>query len=106
MQRQTISFSVITGVKASFLYKAQSSWVDPLALEAVAHSGKQKSSPFRSTAVATTLAFDFTYEFIPGWSFHLMPRGDLFLNSIYKRNTGIAQKPYSINLDVGLSFNF
>lgn len=97
---------ILGGVKANFLFSAQSSWVDLAALAPVAHSNNSTNSPFRNVTGAINMGLDYNYELTNQIRLHLIPSAETFVNSVYKRNTEINQRLFSFNLDVGISYTF
>ncbi len=106
LERSKSKLFILGGVKANFLFSAQSSWVDLAALAPVAHSNNSTNSPFRNVTGAINLGLDYNYELTNQIRLHLIPSAETFVNSVYKRNTEINQRLFSFNLDVGISYTF
>lgn len=92
--------------KWSRLYAAQSSWVDPSLLTPVAHNHQGGDTPFRKSTFGIGLVLDYRVQLSEKWNFHFIPGIDCFASSVYKRSTDIYQRPYALNADIGISYNF
>ncbi|MFT5821291.1 MAG: hypothetical protein ACI8ZM_002543 [Crocinitomix sp.] len=106
MPRPKSNFYLLGGLKANLLTSAQSSWIDVSALVPVAHNNASVNTPFRSITGAISLGLDYNYQISEHISLHAMPSIDAFLNSVYKRKTDLNQRPFSFNIDLGVSYSF
>jgi hypothetical protein len=106
LPRPKSNLYLLGGVRANLLSSAQSSWVDVDALAPVAYSNASTNTPFRSVTAAVNLGLDYNFSFTDKFSIHFIPSVDAFLNSVYKRQTDLNQRPYSVNIDLGISYNF
>lgn len=97
---------LLGGGNVNLLTSAQSSWIDPNLLIPVAHSSNSNNTPFRSVTGALTLSLDFNVELSDHIKLHFIPSFDSFINSIYKRSTDLNELPYSMNMDLGISYQF
>tara|TARA_B110000037_G_scaffold76889_1_gene91942 strand:+ start:7207 stop:8502 length:1296 start_codon:yes stop_codon:yes gene_type:complete len=106
LPRPKSNLYILGGIKANILTAAQSSWVDVNALAPVAHNNASTNTPFRSLTTALNLGLDYNYRLSDKFNLHIIPSVDAFLNSVYKRKTDLNQRPYSFNIDLGISYNF
>lgn len=105
-QTDKMGLNVFSGMKWNLLYKAQSSWVDPGLLVPVAHNNQGVNTPFRKSTFAVNIVLDYNWSISDKLKFHLLPGADIFVSSVYKRNTDINQRPFSLNADFGFSYHF
>lgn len=106
LPRPRSNLYLLGGMRLNLLASAQSSWVDVNLLAPVAHSNASANTPFRSITGAVNLGLDYNFNISDKFSIHIIPSVDAFLNSLYKRTTDLDQRPYSFNIDLGVSYNF
>ena len=99
-------FSVLGGVSYNTLRVAQSSWVDPNQLTAVAHSNGGSANPFARSTFTFQAGVNLQQTLTKRWDIHVVPMAQLFLNSVYQEQTGLQQRPYAFSVKVGVSRSF
>lgn len=98
--------SLLGGLEVGRLTSAQSSWVDPSLLSPVAHDNINTKGAFTSWTFGIHAGLDVGYRTKKGIGIHLMPMIDRLMNSVYERQTGLIQHPYSIRMNLGISYEF
>ncbi len=106
IRKNRFELSVLGGAKFGRLHNAESSWVNPSDLQAVAHSSETTQGAFTKWTTAGSLAIDAEFKATRHLSIHLQPTFDAFLNSCYTQESTLHQRPYALLLDLGLSYNF
>ena len=94
------------GLKFNRLYAAQSSWVDPDLFQAIAHNNKVDVETFKKWAYVLKFGFEYRRRLGQNWNMHLTPTVDGFVNSVYENSEFLNQKPYSFQMNFGLSYRF
>lgn len=104
--RSRFRLDVAAGAKFNLLNNAQSSWLDPNSFEATAHNNETSASPFREYNIVWS--GDVTGYYFIGRSLFLglTLEGDRFQNSVYKKEVGLEQKPYSFQAYLNLGVRF
>ena len=94
------------GLQTHFLLDAQSSWVDPNALTAVAHSSEGDHHPYRKVALAWHLEAEVALQVTPSLSFTLVPGYSRFAQSVYKKDVPLKQHNFSMDGHLGVRWRF
>lgn len=98
--------AVLGGPKVGRLLNAQSSWVDPSSLNAVAHSSGQNNQPFQVWTVALNATLEYQLTVSPRITAHAQLALDGNLNSTYKKSTLLTQRPYALLFGLGVRYGF
>lgn len=99
-------FAILGGPKIGRLLNAQSSWVDPSSLNAVAHSSGQNNQPFQVWTVALNATLEYQLAFTSRITGHAQLALDGNLNSTYKKSTLLTQRPYALLFGLGVRYSF
>lgn len=104
--KERSKFALLGGPKIGRLLNAQSSWVDPSSLNAVAHSSGQNNQPFQHWTAALNVTLEYQLTFTPRITGHAQLSLDGNLNSTYKKSTLLTQRPYALLFGLGVRYGF
>jgi hypothetical protein len=102
----TFNLFLGTGAQMGFLQEGVSSWIDLASEQAVTHSNKGSESPFREQVISAELDLMLTADVSNRIFLSLQERATYSLNSIYKSETQLDQRPFSFDTLFGLGYRF
>lgn len=85
------------------LADAQASWLDPFTHDAVLKE-QRVNEPYRQFALGGRINVEASWEASNRVSLFVRPGYSSFLTSIYRKEEGLQQTPYSFDLDFGVNF--
>ena len=90
-------------VTTFFLTHAQASWLDPFTHDAVLKAQKV-NKPYRKMALGSRVNLEISWPISNRFSALVRPGASIFITSIYRKEEGLDQTPYSFDLDFGLTY--
>jgi hypothetical protein len=91
-------------VLANILLSASSTWYDEKQNKTVTYT--KSESVYAPLVLSGKAALNLGYNINEHWSIRLKPAYHYFFQSIYKSDFIIRQKPYSVDVNVGLRYSF